>query len=184
VFELGMFAEEVDGEDVETHGHAGAMAGGELREEGGGHAAELALLGGVDLDFGGEEVAGGAGFDLEDDEGVTVPGDEVEVAAEAGGHPAARDDGIAERAEMEEGIVFAELAGEEVRRGGALVAAESAGGLAAAGERAETQEGAALYSEKASEKGGEKAVAEAEGAHGPGDVITILEIGHGGPGYT
>jgi hypothetical protein len=144
VLEVGSLGEEIDGEDVKAYGDAGAVAGGELREEGGGEAAELALLGGVDLGCGGKEVAGGAGFDFEDDESVGVPGDEVEVAANAGGDPAARDDGVAERAEMEEGEVFAALAGEEMLRSRALVAAESAGGEAAIGERAEAEEGAAV----------------------------------------
>ena len=90
----------VDGEDVEADGDAGAGGGGELAEVGGGHLAEDSLLVGVDGGLGWGEGCfaggGGAGFDFEDDEGGAVPGDEVEVAGEAFGAPAAGDDGVAE----------------------------------------------------------------------------------------
>ena len=89
-------------------------------EVGGGHAAEHPLLGGVDGGFCGEEYlrrgGGGAGLDLEDDECGAVPGEKVEVAVEAWATPASADDGVAELAKVEEGGIFAALAGEEMRR--------------------------------------------------------------------
>ena len=114
MFELGGGGQEVDREDVEADGDAVAVGLGELAEVGGSHAAEGLLLVGIDLGFCGGKVACGAGFDLEEDEGVAIPGGEVEVAAEAVGTPAASDDGVAEGAEVEEGGVFALFAGEEV----------------------------------------------------------------------
>ena len=92
---------------------------------------------------------GGEGFDLEDNKGGAVPGDEVEVSEEAAGAPAAGDDGVAEPAEVEEGGVFAALAGEEVGwERGFAVGAGADGGVEVAleGERqeVETQHGRLL----------------------------------------
>jgi len=115
----GVCWQEIDGEDVETDGDGGAMGLGQAAQIGGGHAAELVLLVAVDLGFGRSDVMRGAGFDLEDDQGGAVPGDEVEVAGEAAGAPAAGDDGVAKRAQMEEGGGFSALAGEEMERFGA-----------------------------------------------------------------
>lgn len=160
VLEVGGIGEQVDGEDVKAHGQAGAMASGELREPGGGHAAELALLGGVDLGFGGEEIAGGAGLDLDDDERVAVEGDEVEIAANARGDPAASHDGVAERTEMEEGVVFPALSGKKMAGLGTLVAPGGTRSEAAIGKGAQAEEDAAFEREKGA--------AEAEEAHGLG----------------
>jgi len=116
MLEFGGGGQDIDGEDVKAEGDIVAVGFGELAEVGGGHEAKLALLVGVDSRFSWGHVMSGAGFDFEEDEGVAVPGDEVEVGGKALGAPAAGDDGIAEVAEVEEGSVFAALAGEEVRR--------------------------------------------------------------------
>ena len=84
VFELGLIGQQIDGQDVEADGNAAAVARGQLPKPRCGQFAELPLLGGVDGGFGGEEIARGAGLHFEDDERVAVPGDEVEIAADAG----------------------------------------------------------------------------------------------------
>jgi hypothetical protein len=114
VFKLGLVGNEIDGKNIEADRHAGAVTSGKLRQPRCGHAAELAFFGTVDLDFGWKEIARGTGFDLDDDECVSIPGDEVEVTADAIGDPAARDDGVPERAEMEESVVFTALASKEM----------------------------------------------------------------------
>jgi hypothetical protein len=114
VLEFGARGEEVDGEDIEAERDRDADGLGELAEVGGGHFAKHLLLVGVDGGVGGGEIARGARLDFEDDEGWAVPGDEVEVAGDARGAPAAAHDGVAEGAEMEEGGVFATFADEEV----------------------------------------------------------------------
>jgi hypothetical protein len=86
----------------------------ELAEPGLGHQTKLALLVLVYRSFSRGEIAGGAGFDLEDNERGAVPGDEVEVAAEFGAGPALGDDGETEAAEMEERTLFAAETGDEV----------------------------------------------------------------------
>jgi CTP synthase len=141
---------EIDGEDIETEGDGGSMGFREAAEIGGSHAAEHVLLVGVDVGFGGGEGVGagggGAGFDLEEDEGVAVPGDEIEVAGQAAGAPAAGDDGVAETAEVEEGGVFAAGAGEQVRGGGVTgvgAGAERSVEAAFKGQEAETLHGGA-----------------------------------------
>jgi len=116
VFELDAGAEEVDGEQVEADGDALAVLAGELAEPGVGHEPELALLGAVDRGFGGGEVAGGASLDFENDEGGTVPGEEVDITAEFGGGPALGDDGETEAAEVEERSLLTAEAGDEVGR--------------------------------------------------------------------
>jgi hypothetical protein len=115
VLELFARGEQVDREQIEADGDAVSMLARELAEPGLGHQAELALLVFVDGGFGGGEVAEGAGFDLEDDQSGTVPGDEVEVAAELGAGPALSDDGEAETAEMKERGLFSAEASDEVR---------------------------------------------------------------------
>ena len=117
-----------------------ARWGRETAEVGGGHLAEdVAACGGRRRSRRGRRRLrgrGGAGLDFEDDEGGAVPGDEVEVAGEALGAPAAGDDGVAEAAEVEEGGVFAALAGEEVGGLGAVaVGAGAEGSVDAAFER-------------------------------------------------
>lgn len=160
MLELRMVGEEVDGEDVEANGNTPAMACGSLGEIGRRQAAQLALFGRVDLGLGREEVAGGAGLDLEDHEGVPIPGDEIEIAANASGDPAAGDNGIAERAEIKEGVVFAEFAGKKVRRSGAVAPAERAEGVTTVGQRTQTEVGSMFEREKTT--------AQAKEAHGPG----------------
>jgi hypothetical protein len=115
MIELRAGGQKVDGEDVEAEMEGAAPGLGHLVEVGGGHAAEHALLVRIDGDFGGEEVAGGAGFDFHDDKCASVPGNEIEVAGVAFRAPAAGDEGVTEGAKMEEGGVFAAFAGEEVR---------------------------------------------------------------------
>jgi len=83
VFELLPGREQVDRKNVETDRDAVSVALGKLTDVGGGHAAERLLLVGVDLGFGGGQIVSGAGFDLEDDQGIAVPGDKIEVASEA-----------------------------------------------------------------------------------------------------
>jgi hypothetical protein len=116
VLELGSGGEEIDGEDVETKRDTGAPGIGDLVEVRTGHLAEHDLLVVVDLNLGGDKVAYGSGFDLEEDEGVAVPGDEVEVSRKPRRAPAAGDDRVTKAAEVEIGGVFATLAGDEVRR--------------------------------------------------------------------
>jgi hypothetical protein len=137
VFELGAGIEEVDGDDVEADAEEFALGFGVVAEEGPGDAAEDALLGGADLGAGGKEVAAGAGFDLEDDEGCVLPGDEVEVSGAARGAPAAGGDVPAVLAEEEEGGIFAALAGEEMRGLGALAGTGGATGEEVVGPAAE-----------------------------------------------
>jgi len=139
VVEFGGGGEEVDGEDIEAEGDRHADGFGELPEVGGGHFAEHLLLVWVDCGVRGSEVAGGAGLDFEDDEGGAVPCDEVEVAGDAGGAPAAGDDGVAEGAEVEESCVFATLAREEVRRERGLFVSDGAQGGVGAGFQRECE---------------------------------------------
>lgn len=139
MFELRPGGQQVDGEDVKAHGNAVAVAGGELGEKGEGEATQLTLLGSIDLSLSGEEVPGGPGFDLDEDHGVAVPGDEVEITADGGGDPAAGHDFVAEATKVEEGVVFATLAEEEVFGFGPLAEPTGAGGFAAVGEGAEAQ---------------------------------------------
>lgn len=135
VLELGAGGQKVNGEDVQLQADGGAVSFGQALQIGGGELAELALLGFVHLGGGGREIAGGAGFDLEDNEGRARPGDQVEVTANAGSVPAAGDDGVAARAQMEEGGVFSAQAGEQVRRQqGFAVGTGAEGGVSAAFE--------------------------------------------------
>lgn len=163
VLELRAVREPVDGEDIEADGNAGAVARRKLREVSGRQAAELALLGGVDLGFSGKEIARRAGLHFEDNERIAVPGDEIEVASDASGDPAARDDCVALRAEMKESIVLAKFAGEKMRGFGAFAGTGGAGSGTAVAERAQTKKGAAFESHKACAD----VLSEAEEAHGP-----------------
>gem|GEM_PF-3048259 len=123
----------VDRKDVEAQGNGGAVGLGELAEVGGGHFAEDLLLVRVDCGFGWGEVVGGTGLDLEDDEGGTVPGDEVEVAGNARRAPAAGHNRVAERPEVEEGGVFPALADEQMLGEGRFSVGEGAQGRIGAG---------------------------------------------------
>jgi hypothetical protein len=141
---------EIDGEDIETEGDGGSVGFREAAEIGGSHAPEHVLLVRVDVGFGGGEGVGagggGAGFDLEEDKDVAVPGDEVEVAGEAAGAPAAGDDGVAEGTKVEEGGVFTAGAGEQVRGGRVTrvgAGAERSVKAAFKGQEAETRHGGA-----------------------------------------
>jgi len=120
MLELHAAGQQVDGKHIKTHWNTGAMALRNLAQISCGHLAEQALLVGVDLGFGRGTVAGGAGFYLEKDQRVAIPGDQVEVAGEALRAPAAADNGVAEPSQMEEGFLLAALADNEMRRLGAF----------------------------------------------------------------
>jgi len=120
MLELDAAGQQVDGENIETYGDAGAMTLRDLAQISGGHLAEQALLVGVDLGFSRGAVAGGAGFDLEKDQRIAVPGHQVEVAGEALRAPAACNNRVSEGAEMEEGFLLTALASDEMRRLGAV----------------------------------------------------------------
>ena len=104
---------EIDGDYVEAH--VGFSRGGRKATKiGAGQEAQCALLVGVDGHLGGEGVAVGAGFDFDDAESAAVPGDEVDVASEPGGAPAAGDDDVSVATEMEEGFALAGRASFEM----------------------------------------------------------------------
>lgn len=131
--ELGPGRKIVDGKNVEAYTDVGSVGMWNLLEIGSGHASQHLLLVGIYGNFGGQKVSVRAGFDFYEDEGVAVPGDEVEVSGMAWGAPAARDDGVAEVPEMEEGSVFAAFAEQEMRGDGAFAVGTSAqGGVNAA----------------------------------------------------
>jgi hypothetical protein len=122
----------------------------------GGQAAKLALLGGVDLGLGRKEVACGTGFHLDDYDGVSVPGDEVEIAADAIGDPAAGHNGVAECAELKKGEILAAFAGEEMRRFRPLAGAGGAIRQTAVAERAQAKVGAPLEGQEAGSESGDQ----------------------------
>src|ERR1700735_5572989 len=95
---------QIDGEDTKTERDGRAMALGNLAKGSCGHFTKLALLVGVDLRFRRGAVAGSAGFDLEKDQRIAIPGDKVEVTGEALRAPATGDDGVAQSAQVEEGF--------------------------------------------------------------------------------
>src|ERR1700685_2906593 len=111
---LGCICDRVDGDYVEADGDGGARPLGEGAEVGAGEAAQHAALVFIDRGFGGGQVAGGAGLHLDEAEMLAVPGDEVDVSAEAGAGPALGDDDVTAAAEFEEGGALAEQAGGEV----------------------------------------------------------------------
>lgn len=84
-------------------------------EIGASETAQSALLVIVDGELGSVGVAAATGFDLDEAEGGTMPGDEVEVPAELCGSPAAGDDDVAGAAEIEESLALAEASGLKVR---------------------------------------------------------------------
>ncbi len=128
--------EQVDRKNVKTDRDAVSVAFGELPEVGGSHATERLLFVRVDLGFSRGQIAGGAGFDLEDDEGIAIPGDKIEVAGQAFRTPAAGDDGVSETAEMEKRGIFPVFAREEMGRlGGFPVGKALKSGVGAAFQR-------------------------------------------------
>lgn len=106
----GGWAIKVKGEDVEARS-CGAHGGGDAVEVGAGEAAQGTLLVMIDGVLGGEGVAAAAGLDLDEAEGGAVPGDEVDIAAQAGDLPSASDNDVSGAAEMKEGFALAEQAG-------------------------------------------------------------------------
>jgi hypothetical protein len=104
---------EIDGDYVEAQ-FCFSRVGWEAAEIGAGEGAKSALLVGVDCHLGWAGIAACAGFDFYDAERGAVPADEVDVAAEPGGTPAASDDCVSVAAEMEEGFALAGGAGFEV----------------------------------------------------------------------
>ena len=134
--EFGAVGKEIDGENIKAQRDGGAIGLGELAEVGGGHFAEHLLLMEIDRRFGRGQAVRCARLDFEDNERGTVPGDEVEVAGNAGRAPAARDDGVAEGAKMKESSVFAALAGKEMLgKRGFLVGKGADGSIGARFER-------------------------------------------------
>lgn len=133
-FALDASGREVDGDDVDTGEDGAAVLAGEGAEVGASHVCEHVALGGVDGEGGWGLIADRARLDLDEAEGVALPGDEVEVAAEVGAAPAVGDDEVALAAEEEEGFEFPALADLEVR-GLFAVAGE------AEGERLKPQQG-------------------------------------------
>jgi hypothetical protein len=75
-----------------------------------GKATEDALLIVVDGELGSEGISVTAGFDLDETEGVTVPGDEVDIAAKFRGLPSPGNDGIAAMAQIKECFALTESA--------------------------------------------------------------------------
>jgi hypothetical protein len=61
----------------------------------------------VDGELRGYDVATGAGLDLDETEGIALPGDEIHVARQARGLPAPGDDCVTPSAEMEERLLLA-----------------------------------------------------------------------------
>ena len=153
MLELGSVRQQVDRKHVEADGDAAADGLRELVQVSCGHAAEGLLLGGIDFGVGREEIAGGAGFDLEEDEGWAVPGDEVEVSAATAGVPAASDDGVSERTQMEESCIFATLAGKQVRRLGLVAGGGRPVGEEVVGAQAEAGVEAVFEAEEADRQG-------------------------------
>jgi hypothetical protein len=73
--------------------------------------AKDALFVAVDGELGGKGIPVTAGFDLDETEGVIVPGDEVDVATKFRGLPSSGDDGIAATAQIKERFALTEGAG-------------------------------------------------------------------------
>jgi len=84
-----------DGDDVEADGDVVGEVGLGV---GVGEADQLALLFGVDGVDGGEMVVAGAGFDLHDDDGVAVLGDDIDFTEAAA--PAELENLVAELFEL------------------------------------------------------------------------------------
>ncbi|HTF66255.1 MAG TPA: hypothetical protein VK638_26575, partial [Edaphobacter sp.] len=76
-----------------------------------GKATEDALLIVVDSELGSEGISVTAGFDLDETEGVIVPGDEVDVATKFRRLPSSGDDGIAATAQIKERFALTKGAG-------------------------------------------------------------------------
>lgn len=114
MLELGAGSQIVDAEHIDAHGNEIAPGLRQALAIGLGHAAQGALLRGVDGGFGWGHVAGCARFHLEDDQRIAVPGHKIEIAALPWGVPAPGHDGIPPRREMKVGQIFAAFAGEQM----------------------------------------------------------------------
>jgi alpha-D-ribose 1-methylphosphonate 5-triphosphate synthase subunit PhnI len=90
---------------------------GKTFAEDAGKRAQNALLVLVDGELGGDDVAAGAGLDLDEAEAGAVPGDEVDIARKARCLPAAGDYRESSLAQVEESFLFALEASEEMGRG-------------------------------------------------------------------
>ena len=89
MLELDAAGQQINRQHIKAQRNRLSITLGNLAEVGRGHLAEQALFVGVDLRFGRSAVARGAGFDLKEDQRVAIPGNEIEVAGEAFGAPAA-----------------------------------------------------------------------------------------------
>jgi len=108
-----LIALEINGEDVEADGE---VAGRKLPHVMPGEAAEDAAFVLVDGYVGRRHGTRGAGFDLDEAQGVSLPGNEVEVAGRPGGSPATGDHDVAAAQEPEKCGSFTEEAGFEMLR--------------------------------------------------------------------
>jgi hypothetical protein len=113
-----------DRKHIKAHAHGRAVRRGKLQQERMRHPAEDGLLVRIHLHLGGVEIARGAGLDLKDHQRVAVPCDQVEIAGLPLAAPAPRDDGVPEATQMEERRILAALAGQQMRRDGALAVRE------------------------------------------------------------
>jgi alpha-D-ribose 1-methylphosphonate 5-triphosphate synthase subunit PhnI len=122
VFHLGSGAaggwrRQIDGDDVEADRDLRSHVLGKTFAEDAGKRAQNALLVLVDGELGGDDVAAGAGLDLDEAEAGAVPGDEVDIARKARCLPAAGDYRESSLAQVEESFLFALEASEEMGRG-------------------------------------------------------------------
>ncbi len=116
MLEDGFAGVEVDREDVEPKMDGLAMQFWKLAQVGRGHLAEHVLFVSVNGQLGRSDPSRAAGFDLKNNQHGAVPGDKIEVSSETFGTPAASNDGVAQRTEVEEGGIFSALAEKQVRR--------------------------------------------------------------------
>src|SRR5579875_2205726 len=87
-------------------------------------------------------------FHLEDDERVAIPGNEVKVAAQPRGVPAAGYNRVPERPKVKPGEVLAALPGEQMRRFGVATMTFGICGGAPIRHGAQTQEDSLLQREE------------------------------------
>lgn len=108
--ELGAGGQIVNAQNVEADRQQILPGCGQSSAIGQGHASQHALLVGIHGGFRGCEVVRGSGFDLEDDKGIAVPADKVEVATKASGVPPPGDNGVPKTAQVKKGQIFPALA--------------------------------------------------------------------------
>lgn len=108
---------QVDSNDVEANGDLGSCVLGETLAEDASEGAQDPLLVLVHGELGGNDVAAGAGFDFDETEAGTVPGNEVDIARETRCLPAAGNDGVVTISQVEESFLFTVETGEQVCRG-------------------------------------------------------------------